>query len=119
MPYIICGIYETCCDTGPGPACCSACEDCISSSCTTVADLSHCGDPLISGTGYCCSGVCKDLQNDNNNCGNCGVVCNTGAGEECCDGICVDTNTDPNNCGGCGNVCTLPLPDCFGGTCVA
>jgi hypothetical protein len=69
-----------------------------------------------------CSGVCRDLSSDNNNCGACARVCPTGqvcAGGACtvacaggltnCSGICRDLTTDNNNCGACARVCAAGL----------
>lgn len=74
----------------------------------------------------CCSGSgCLNLQNDNNNCGQCGNECSNGdicingncicenqgrdcnenLGERCCNGLCKNINHDINNCGQCGNSC--------------
>ncbi|MCA9695647.1 MAG: hypothetical protein KC636_39080, partial [Myxococcales bacterium] len=61
-----------------------------------------------------CDGACVDPSDDDDNCGDCGIVC--GVDESCqagqctldcgdledCDGACVDPNTDPLHCGGCG-----------------
>lgn len=77
-----------------------------------------------------CSGVCTNLDTDENNCGGCGQAC--GAGELCvggacslscqagltsCGGVCRDLNTDPNNCGACGAACGAEQ-SCSAGLCV-
>ena len=66
-----------------------------------------------------CSGSCKDVMTDEDNCGRCGYAC--WQGETCssgqclltcpggffnCDGSCKDLQTDENNCGGCSNTCS-------------
>lgn len=89
------------------------------------------------GAGYCpnctdpevlCSGICVNVSNDPNNCGECGNVCSEYAvceGGICqlncgglteCDGSCVDILSDPNNCGECENVCS-EYATCTDGTC--
>ncbi len=94
---------------------------------TCGAGVGACPSGLI-----CCSGSCKNLRTDPNNCGRCGRVCSTNLcnagrcvascpsgflissgtcvrtcpmGETACDGQCRDLTTDVNNCGGCGTVC--------------
>jgi len=62
-----------------------------------------------------CGKGCVDLDNDNNNCGGCGIRCGTGAciGGACrclaselsCDGVCINTRFDSDNCGACDNAC--------------
>jgi hypothetical protein len=77
-----------------------------------------------------CSGVCRDLQNDNTNCGLCGRVCPAGqvcslgacsvscaAGQTNCSGVCRDLTSDNNNCGACGRACSAGQA-CASGTCV-
>jgi hypothetical protein len=75
-----------------------------------------------------CDGVCKNLQNDANNCGTCGNSCNGGTcnngrcdcssapGLTLCGNSCVNLQTDRNNCGSCGKQC-LPGVPCAGGLC--
>jgi hypothetical protein len=48
-------------------------------------------------TPACCSGVCKDLASDINNCGGCGNVC--GTNETCQGGACVSVACQPSVCG--------------------
>jgi len=92
MGYIICGIYETCCDDGVDPICCGVCETCSAGACLPdIVDGGGCpGSPGLN----CCSiggnnSECFDLQTDNDHCGDCDTECNTGAGENCCFGVCV------------------------------
>lgn len=76
-----------------------------------------------------CMGACIDVQEDNDNCGDCGVECDAthfckdGAceldcrsNETICDGACVDTNSDHDHCGSCTKVCTS-REACNMGTC--
>ena len=84
------------------------------------------------------SPYCADTNDDNGNCGGCGIAC--GIGQTCQNGTCVngcpaqdggtltlcmpdggapfctDTSNDPGNCGGCGNACAVNQV-CIGGTC--
>ncbi len=79
-----------------------------------------------------CSGTCRALQTDNNNCGVCGRVC--GGGTVCsagvctstcaapttnCSGVCRDLANDANNCNACGTVCTRTngVAGCASGAC--
>jgi len=86
-----------------------------------TADL-HAGPP-----GCCpnenqlnCGGTCVDYLTDENNCGGCGVHCDTLHGQFCdagtcvlacplgqtlCGSECVDLTTDPLNCGACAHAC--------------
>src|SRR5512136_3175970 len=63
-----------------------------------------------------CAGVCTNLDNDQKNCGKCGLACEpdqTCSGGLCvqacpsdmvaCEGKCIDPFTDPNHCGASGN----------------
>jgi hypothetical protein len=71
---------------------------------------------------FACSGECRDLMTDNNNCGGCNVTCTIT--EICqqghCTARCADTETscfdgchdlrfDAQNCGLCGNACPTGL----------
>lgn len=91
----------------------------------TMTVLSGCSNdhndhlPLCSGNNTLCVGknVCVNLQNDNNNCGACGVVCEQGFA--CNQGACTCTSTqnDPLNCGSCGFRCDPSTPICVSGIC--
>lgn len=77
----------------------------------------------------CGNKTCEDLQNDPQNCGQCGVAC--GVGEVCqagdcicapgaqeCGGACVVVGTNPDHCGACGNACG-DMEVCQAGMCQA
>jgi hypothetical protein len=82
-----------------------------------------------------CAGIgCRSLNNDEENCGQCGRACPDnvscvagscdcpgGSAVESCqvdgEAKCVDTDSDKNNCGGCGVKCD-PGEDCCEGECV-
>ncbi|MBX3268840.1 MAG: hypothetical protein KF729_01180 [Sandaracinaceae bacterium] len=129
-----------------GQTCCPGSGDCVN----TQTDANNCGGCGIScGPGQtcsggrcicnttmgtvgggtacpgttCCPGVgCRNLTNDNNHCGMCGMMCADGAtcsmsmcscggvacggGQTCCGGDgCRNLNNDPAHCGGCGIAC--------------
>ena len=86
--------------------------------CVTVA--AGCDDTEVScGEDFVdCDGRCVDVEIDENNCGECGVVCGDGescvdgacvlvcpSGLEVCDDRCVDVGVDPDHCGGCDTAC--------------
>ena len=128
---------------------CSRCNNrctgntaCINGSCQSTMTPTDGGTPSDGGGLMCaggqtaCSGVCRDLNFDPNNCGSCGRVCPSGnycdrgtcysmdAGTTCgtgltnCSGTCRDLNFDTNNCGACGRAC--PSGNyCDRGTCMA
>ena len=75
-----------------------------------------------------CGRSCVHTVHDNNNCGQCGVVCNGGAtcnSGTCvctdathtyCNGVCVDTQASAADCGDCGVSCPAGVP-CMQGAC--
>ncbi len=79
-----------------------------------------------------CGGQCSNPQGDGNNCGDCGIVCQTGQvcsagvcsatgcpGDQLqCDTSCVTAASDPLNCGACGKICSGGAT-CEGGACVS
>jgi hypothetical protein len=71
--------------------------------------------PCPAETPNACGDVCVDLNNDNANCGQCGLGCL--AGTQCCSGHCKDLQSDPQNCNQCGQSCT-PGFSCVSGDCV-
>lgn len=87
--------------------------------CASAADRDCCADQ--SGE------VCTNVQNDQNNCGECGNVCartkicSSGVcqcppAEVSCSDLCVDPASDPQNCGGCGHECPTGTT-CVSGAC--
>ncbi|MGC4066736.1 MAG: hypothetical protein QM784_19295 [Polyangiaceae bacterium] len=124
------------------PAVCPAVEnwECVRSSsypidicaCLKLGTREECGDGLDND----CNGVADDCRvcddvtvpnDDPNNCGGCGNVCNRGQSctrgkcecpeklpDDC--GGCTSKKTDGLNCGACGNICG-PGQQCVDGTC--
>jgi parallel beta-helix repeat protein len=101
----------------------------------TIPPASNCTRNL-SCKNQICNCMCTDLNNDNANCGACGVTCPRGQPcsngacsyqvrslEDCkygltnCNGICVNLKSDPTNCGTCGNSCLTGQP-CSNGVCI-
>jgi len=89
----------------------------------------------------CCTGICRDVTTDVQNCGACGTVCPsqnavpTCTGATCglicnsgfrdCDGLASDgcetnVNSNVSDCGNCGVACSVAngTPGCTGGNCV-
>jgi formylglycine-generating enzyme required for sulfatase activity len=61
-----------------------------------------------------CTGVCRNLSTDPDNCGACDNKCP--AEHICCSAVCRNLQTDANNCGACGNKCT-GVKNCVKGSC--
>jgi Stigma-specific protein, Stig1/PEGA domain len=59
-----------------------------------------------------CDGTCVDPGTDAQNCGKCGMTCNTNF--TCCNGECADRQWDSENCGTCGMTCFAPAFCCAG-----
>ena len=119
--------------------CCTPVGACPAGFCGAVD--TGCGETLTCQCGAgldCCNEQCVDLENDPNNCGNCGLRCPTGdicingacvatCGQDicvpgsntpdCCDESCTDLRHDHDNCGSCGNVCTGAGQVCTAGNC--
>jgi hypothetical protein len=125
----------TACPSNPARSeaftCCSAGQTCIQGVCVTCP--AHCVECTSSTTciacesGYTlsnakccptgqtlCSGTCRNLSSDNNNCGACGTTCPSG--QTCCKGTCRNLSSDNNNCGTCGTACRV-YGTCQSGTC--
>jgi hypothetical protein len=129
------GIDNSGCDRDNG--CCQTCVDIGGRGCALGGECCGGAECTRTGDGVCtcpqdapdtCDGVCVDLQTDETNCGECGVVCPEGEtcqggicrcgdaptcanGLTCCGGECVDLDTNMNNCTECGNVCPSSLPN--------
>jgi hypothetical protein len=55
----------------------------VSDGCGGTLDCGECDKGLT-----CCSGLCVDLETNNNNCGECGIVCDVANLYECSVGLC-------------------------------
>jgi hypothetical protein len=117
------GITSCVPDTGNITVTCPAGSDCVNGffACgvTTCAQagISACNNNFSYsfGLGQCCTGVdggCPDVQNDPNNCGECGIVCASGV---CNQGVCFPVPSS----GGCASLGGCPTGTvCAGGLCV-
>jgi hypothetical protein len=102
---------------------CNSDETCSGGNCVCRQGLSE------------CNGGCVDAMRDANNCGGCGMMCDTTLercvqgvctatlcstlGETNCNGACLtaqDLQSDPLNCGACGKTCQTNQV-CAGGQC--
>ncbi len=103
----------------------------VAAFCALTACTPPSGEECSSGQSDC-SGVCRDLQSDAQNCGTCGNACAAGSTCEAgsckpavtcgleqtnCSGVCKELQGDRQNCGACGNVCPTGNV-CTGGRCV-
>ncbi len=122
----------TCLDLDNDPLACGGCNI----HCPSNVGMFKCEEGVCvceDDTPDLCLGVsgsyCTDLQEDTDNCGECGLVC--GAGRECrygecicdsgagyfdCSGTCKHLTDDEDNCGGCGIECD-PGVDCIDSKC--
>ncbi|MCA9564368.1 MAG: hypothetical protein KC561_12810, partial [Myxococcales bacterium] len=102
------------------PVCCDNDENGVGA-CADVDDdeqnCGECGNNCSGQFGDCCGGGCVDVETDEANCGTCGHAC-TGDEDACCDSGCVDLSSDALNCGECGNDCD-PGDLCCNGFCFA
>lgn len=109
------------CQTLGTTASCKECDDTCpqGASCTASGCMCPVGVPDV------CDGRCVDTNSDNENCGECGTLCDVGIGMTCNDGDCRCPPQAPNRCGNacknfqndeehCGG-CNAP---CTTGTCV-
>jgi hypothetical protein len=96
------GLPGLCCDDTKicGEFCCYANEDCTHEHCCPTGET-------------WCSGNCINAKTDNNNCGDCGIVCNTAAGKACQNGQCVCVS----NRAPCGTICCPSGQQCASGVC--
>ena len=97
---------------------------------TRIASLELKASNCAAGDFMCQPGLCTHLQTDRNNCGQCGLVCQTGyecfdavctplcaSGDFMCQpGLCTHLQTDPQNCGSCARACA-PGHNCLSGAC--
>jgi hypothetical protein len=105
-------------------------EQCVDGHCIGPGTCDDCEPPYM-----CCDGWCLNVTRDMDNCGECGVVCDTevsdrcaggvcmchseaecSGGNKCCDTGCVDVSSDSNNCGDCSIACGAGQ-DCAMGRC--
>lgn len=114
------------CESDVGsPTGCS--KECTAKNCNEyTASCRGCSNPCPGGR--FCSGLCKDISSDPNNCGACGNVCAPGVsclngtcgcppGQTRCSGGCTNTSSNSQNCGACGHACG-DGQICQNGTCV-
>jgi hypothetical protein len=101
---------QNCGECGEPCGASQACEggNCVATSCNPACPPGHAcvggscqcqGGPPCTNGETCCATGCKDLLNDQMNCGACMAPCYG----LCCNGMCI--NQDNNNCGMCGFVC--------------
>lgn len=140
-----CGMSETCCpeieacadlrsDFWNCGGCGAACDPVRSNICLNSRCACEGYSSAACAAGYgCCESGCEDLQNDAENCGECGHSCGglqcvngqcrcstdepCPPDQECCPDGCRDLQSDESNCGGCGTVCETG-EDCCGGACI-
>lgn len=102
-------------------------RQCLFGTCDTT-EVCAASQANCDGEGF--NGCETDIYNSNENCGGCGIRCETIQGKECNQGICdcpgrmrlcfdtcVDVMSNPATCGGCWIHCD-PGEECQGGNCV-
>ena len=108
------GTEKFCCPTTQvcGQTCCPTGGVCVDRQCICNNGTTRCIDP----NNLFDIGACRNLQNDNDNCGACFNACKIMAGEACCSGVCKNLLEDEKNCGACGNSCGANAT-CIAGVC--
>ncbi len=113
---------DVCRDTTSNANHCGACGNVCDSD--EICQNGHCvADPYLAENAVCyanekkCGGICTDVMNNNDNCGECGNVCLEGTkchNGDCvvdcgrqtvCNNTCTDLLSDGENCGKCGEAC--------------
>jgi murein DD-endopeptidase MepM/ murein hydrolase activator NlpD len=96
----------------PSPACATGYTQCQSDCCDNKSETCFEGSACYCVGNFldCGNGICKNSQTDNNNCGGCGNVCDSG--ESCTNGFCVPGQTCQCSSGTCCDGCHIK-PDIF------
>jgi hypothetical protein len=104
-----CAVGEQCCNGRCTSTACAANQWWSATACQCFCSYVSCGDTCCPQGQECCGGNCTDISNDNNNCGQCGLVC--GPNRTCENGSCV-CSYQP-----CQTTCCAQGEACCGGTC--
>jgi hypothetical protein len=113
------GAGAVCFDLFASGVCGVGLRRCEAGALTCVTPAPQADDGACDGRDADCDGATDedfDLDDDPDNCGACGVLCD--AGDVCCDGTCRDLDSDAQHCGACGRSCEGDL-GCCDGDCVA